>query len=90
MKLRVRLQPGARADQVLGFHAGALRLRVTAPPEKGRANEAAVALLARTLGISKSRVLLLSGAVSRDKLFEVQGLEEAQVRQRLSVPLDKA
>ncbi len=50
--IRVRVQPKASENKILGFREDVLRLRVTAPPEDGKANAAVVRLLAQTLGIS--------------------------------------
>jgi uncharacterized protein (TIGR00251 family) len=80
----VRAQPGARKDAIVGVHAGALRVAVTAPPERGKANEAIAAVLAETLGCRPSQVALLSGASSRQKRFLVAGLAPEQVRGRLA------
>ena len=70
-RLRVRVQPRSRQDDVLGWRDGVLRVRVAAPPTDGRANEAVVDLLARAFGVPRSAVSLVSGASSRDKVFRV-------------------
>ncbi len=62
--LRVRVQPGAKKDALLGERAGALRVSVTAAPERGKANEAVVELLARSLGLKRSAVTLIAGETS--------------------------
>jgi hypothetical protein len=80
----VRAQPGARRDAIVGVHAGALRVAVTAAPERGKANEAIAAVLAEALGCRPSQVALLSGAASRQKRFLVVGLAPEQVRGRLA------
>jgi uncharacterized protein (TIGR00251 family) len=81
--LSVRAQPGTRKAGVLGVHAGALKLAVTAPADQGRANEALVELLRELLGVRRSAVELLSGATSRGKRFLIRGLAPADVRERL-------
>jgi len=71
-RLAVRATPNASADAVLlPEDGGALRVRVTAPPEDGRANEAILALLARALGQPRSSLELLRGATGRDKLIGI-------------------
>lgn len=80
----IRAQPGARRDAIVGVHAGALRVAVTAAPERGRANEAIAAVLAEALGCRPSQVALLSGAASRQKRFLVAGLAPEQLRGRLA------
>ena len=80
--IKIRVQPRASKDEVLGFRGDAWRVRVTAPPEGGKANEAVISLLAGALGIARSRVLIMRGHTSREKLVQVEslGLEEVQAR----------
>ena len=86
--LRVRLTPNARRDEVMGVQAdatgeAALRLKVRAVPEKGRANQAAAALLAKWLQVAKSRIELIRGATQRTKTFAIDGpLDDALPRLR--------
>lgn len=76
--------PGAKRTEVAGTHAGCLRVRVAAPPEKGRANRAVEELLTAELGF---RVRLISGAGSRRKRFVVRGVEVADLVARLETLL---
>lgn len=69
--LHVRVQPKARASVIVGWQAGALRVRVTAAPEDGRANRAVIELLAEALCVSPSSIALVRGATSRDKWFRL-------------------
>lgn len=69
--LAVRVTPGASADRI-AVADGQVRLWVTAPPDRGKANKAAIALVARALGVPKSAVELVRGAASRDKLLRVR------------------
>ena len=73
--LPVYVQPGASRDAVVGEHDGMLKLAVSAPPERGKANKAVAKLLARELGISASSVRLVSGQTSRRKEFLVEGVD---------------
>jgi len=72
--LPVRAQPGARKSAVVGEHAGALKVAVTAPPEDGRANKALIETLSAALGIKRSQIELLSGPTSREKRFLIRGI----------------
>ncbi len=81
--LRVRVQPRASRDEVLGWREGVLALRVTAPPVEGEANRAVEALLAGALGVRRSAVSVVRGERGRDKLVRVEGLTDAEVRARL-------
>ncbi len=60
-----------------------LRVRVTAPPEAGRANEALIAVLAAALGIAKSRVRIVRGHTARTKQVEIEGMEQQEALSRL-------
>lgn len=81
--LRVRVQPRASRDEVLGWREGVLALRVTAPPVEGEANRAVEALLAGALGVRRSAVTVVRGERGRDKLVRVAGLTDDEVRARL-------
>lgn len=74
----IKAQPGARKNAILGEHAGALRVAVSAAPERGKANEAIRTLLADKLGVRAARIELLSGETSREKKYLIRdtGLEE--------------
>jgi len=69
-RLAVRVTPGARAE-ALQLSDGRLVAKVRAKPEGGKANEAVIALVATALGIAPSRVKLLRGATSREKMLQV-------------------
>lgn len=84
--LHVRVQPRARRNEVVGWQGDALRVRVTAPPADGLANRAVTDLLAGALGVAASRIALVRGAASRDKLFRVEHLSPSDVRARLAPP----
>ena len=71
MRLRLRVKPGARKSGIVGVHGGALKIAVKAPPEKGKANDAVIALLAETLHIAESAVSIVAGAASQDKVAVV-------------------
>jgi uncharacterized protein len=83
--LKVRLQPRAGRDEIVGERAGALVVRLTAPPVDGRANEALCRLLARRLGVAPTRVTLLRGARSRDKVVRVEGLSSTEIAHSLGL-----
>ena len=79
----VRVQPGARRTGVLGIQAGRLRLAVAAPPQQGKANQAAARLLAKVAQVAPAQVELIRGASSRTKEFLLQGLSAQQLLTRL-------
>jgi hypothetical protein len=82
-RLRLRVSPGAARTELAGRHGDAWKVRVAAAPEKGRANEAVVDLLAARLGISRKQVALVGGHGSRDKVVELRGLHRAEAERRL-------
>lgn len=69
--LSVFVQPRAAKDELVGVHGTALKLKVKAPPQDGRANQAVCALLARLLELRPSQVSVVSGAASRHKRVAV-------------------
>jgi len=81
--LSVRLQPGARRAGAAGSWNGWLKLAVLAPPEDGRANEAACALLAELFGLRPSAVELVRGHSARSKVFRLR-LAPSAARARLA------
>ena len=82
-RLHLRVKPGGRADRLLGPLAGALKLEVRAAPDRGRANDAVVRLLAEALGVGRSQVEVIAGAAARDKVVSVSGLSAVEVARRL-------
>ena len=78
--LAVRLQPRARRDEVVGERAGAIVIRLTAPPVEGKANAALCKFVARAAGVPPSRVSVVRGQTSRDKIVRVEGVSEEILR----------
>lgn len=81
--LAVHAQPGAKRNAVIGVHGTALKVAVTAPADKGRANQAIIETLCDALRIKRSQVELLSGATSRSKRILFRGLKTHVLRSRL-------
>jgi len=82
--VRVQVSPGAGRTAVVGRHGDAVKLRVAAPPTGGRANEAAAALLATTLGVKPDQITLVAGATNRSKRFRVDDVDVDEVRRLLA------
>jgi len=80
---RVKAQPNARRNGILGERAGCLRVGVTVAPEKGKANAAILEILAEALNCRGSSLILLSGETSREKRILVLGLDAEVLRHRL-------
>ena len=83
-RLRLRVIPGSEKAGIVGRYGNAWKLRVSAPAEHGKANEAAVDLLSRTLGVAASDLRLVAGHGARDKTVEVTGLSAAEAERRLT------
>jgi uncharacterized protein len=87
-RLAVRIQPGARANEVIGWIADArggesLKIRLRAPAIEGKANAALVDFLAEVLGVRVRQITLEWGEKSRDKVVFVEGLTAEQIRLRV-------
>lgn len=83
----VKAQPGARRNGITGEHAGALKVAVTQAPEKGKANDAIVEVLARALELKRSQIELASGSTSSQKKFVVKGISRQELEQRIALAL---
>lgn len=88
-RLEVKAHPGANRDGVDGVHDGRLRVRVTAAPEKGKANKALLAVLAKSLGVARSALTIVAGETSPRKTIRVCGCGPAEARRRLTPHLGK-
>jgi uncharacterized protein len=83
MLIRAKAVPGAKRDAIVGLLGDRLKIRVTAPPEGGRANEAIRRALATALGVSMTTVELESGPASAEKVFRVREVEASAAAARL-------
>ena len=84
-EIAVRLQPRARANEIVGERAGVVLVRVTAPPVDGRANDALCRLIAKSARVGVRSVSVLRGAGAREKLVRVEGIGLAALRVALGV-----
>ncbi|MGD0712925.1 MAG: DUF167 domain-containing protein [Gaiellaceae bacterium] len=83
-RVRLRVSPGAGRAEIIGRHGDAWKVRVTAPPEHGRANEAVLRLVAEALAVPREALTLVSGHGGRDKIVELTGVGPALVERRLA------
>jgi uncharacterized protein (TIGR00251 family) len=84
-QILVRLQPRASRNELTGMRDGVLIARVTAPPVDGKANAALCKLIARRAGVASSRVTIVRGETSRQKLVRVEGIDDVALRTALGV-----
>lgn len=82
--IAVKVVPGASRDKVAGALGECLKIATSAPPEKGKANAAVAGILAKSLGLDKRDVELMSGPTNPRKEFRIVGLTSQGVRKRLA------
>ena len=81
---RIRVVPRASRSGPAGFQDDALKLRITAPPVEGKANEACIALLAELLRVKRGQVTIISGHASRTKTVAVEGVKAKEIAARIA------
>lgn len=86
--LPVRTHPGARRNEIRGEQNEMLRVSVTQAPEKGKANKAVAALLAKGLGLRKSQLELIAGETSPQKRFLVRGVTPEELARRIEQAME--
>ncbi len=83
-RVRLRVSPGARSSELVGRHGEAWKVRVAAPPEGGRANEAVLDLLAERLALPRRSLSIVSGHTAREKVVRMEGIDRAEGERRLN------
>lgn len=78
-KVEVRLRPRGSRDELIGVRDGVLQAKVTAAPVDGKANKALCKLIAKRVGVAPSRVSVVRGAKSREKVVRVEGIDQAEL-----------
>ena len=71
MRVKVKAIPSAKEDSVLELPDGSLKVKLTAPPERGKANKKLIEILSKYFGVNKKAVTIVSGHKSREKLVEI-------------------
>jgi uncharacterized protein len=84
VRFTIRLTPRASTEGVTGERDGVWQVRVTAPPVDGAANEALLRLLAKRLRVLRSALRIAIADTARTKVIEVEGLDDADARERLA------
>jgi uncharacterized protein (TIGR00251 family) len=85
-RLTVEVKPRAGRDEIVGWRGAHLRVRVTAPPADGAANEAVRALLSERLRCPRARVEIVRGHAARTKILRIVGLAPGEAATRLAMP----
>ena len=86
-RVRLRVSPGARHSELVGRHGDGWKVRVTAPPEDGRANDAVLDLLAERLDLPRRSLSIVSGHTAREKVVRMVGIDRAESERRLKEAL---
>lgn len=81
--LPVHVQPRASSNAIVDWHNGRLKLKLTSPPVDGAANKLCIKFLAKSLGLSPSRVSLEHGATSRDKVIRIEDMSPSEFELKL-------
>ncbi|MEW6608707.1 MAG: DUF167 domain-containing protein [bacterium] len=79
MNFKIKVIPKASKNEILELTDGLLKIKVTAPPVEGAANEAVIKLLARELGLKKSQMAIVQGQKSKIKTIELNGVTEDEL-----------
>jgi len=82
-KLMVQVQPNARRNEIVGFDEDILRIKISAPPVKGKANKALIEFLGQVLGIRKRDITVARGETNKRKIVMIDGLSQTQLIQKL-------
>ena len=83
VKIPLRVYPDASRNEMVGFTDGVLRVKVSAPPIKGKANRELITFLSRLLGVGKGSVNIIKGHTTRNKVVAIDGLSREEVMKRL-------
>jgi len=83
--LKIRVQPRAGRTEIIGEHAGTLKMKIAAPPVDGKANEECRRFLARLLGVNASSIEIVMGESSRDKIVRIHSTDSRRIAEALSV-----
>ena len=82
-KISVRVQPNADKNEFMDFTGDVLRVKVAAPPVKGKANKELLAFLSQVLGVGKGSLTIVKGHTSRSKVIAIDGLSQEDIIKRL-------
>jgi uncharacterized protein (TIGR00251 family) len=84
-RVRLRVSPGSHKTELAGRHGEAWKVRVSAPPEGDRANDAVLELLAERVGLPLRALAIVSGQKGRDKVVEMTGISSAEAERKLEL-----
>ena len=82
-KISLRVYPNAAKNEVVGLAGSVLRVKVSAPPVKGKANRELIGFLSQRLGLDKDQVSIIRGHTARNKVIAIEGLSQEEILRRL-------
>lgn len=82
-RLETKIIPGASRTEIVGWLGDSLKIKVAAPPEKGKANQAVIKLLSEKLALAEESITIVRGSTSQRKVFEISGITYQQLSQAL-------
>ena len=83
------IQPRSTQNEVLGIHNNSLKIRLTSPPVDGAANKTCVKFLAKSLGVSRSKIRIVAGLNNKNKTIEIDDIDESSFRNKLTTKTPK-
>jgi uncharacterized protein (TIGR00251 family) len=83
--LKIYLQPKSSKNEIVGPYRDGIKVKVTAPPTEGKANNVLIRFLAKELSISPSRIEILKGLHSREKTLKISGMVNQELRKKLQI-----
>ncbi len=85
VRFGVKVVPGASQTEIVGAYGQRLKVRISAPPEDGKANRAVAEVIATALGVKVNAVKIVAGLANAQKVVEVRGLNAGDISKRLGV-----
>jgi len=82
-RISVRVYPSAAKNEIAGLTDGELRVKIAAPPVKGKANRELIAFLSRLLGVKKDSISIIKGHTARNKVIIIDGLSRERALELL-------
>ncbi len=82
-RISIKAQPNAGRNEVAGLANGVWKIKVAAPPDKGKANKELIEFLSDTLGVRKDSITILKGETSHNKIVAIEGLSAEEIARRL-------
>ncbi len=81
------IQPRSTQNEVLGVHNNSLKIRLTSPPVDGAANKTCIKFLAKSLGVSPSKIRIVAGLNNKNKTIEIDDIDEPAFRKKLTTKI---